>query len=57
VYKGTLRSPNITNTKMKSFVGALKCTTKPIVRASLRNIDVTNIQGAGYNKIPIMALY
>jgi hypothetical protein len=31
---------------MKSFVKALKCTTKPIVRALLRIMDVTNIQDA-----------
>jgi hypothetical protein len=42
---------------MKSFVDALKCTTKAIVRASLGIIDLTNIQGAGYNKTPIMAVH
>jgi hypothetical protein len=35
---------------MKSFVDALKCTTKPIVRASLRNIDVTNTQAPAITK-------
>ena len=46
----------MTNTNMKSFVQALKDTTNPIVTASLRNIDATNIQVAGYNKIPVLAI-